>query len=141
MSHLTSITSHRRIALGVAALAALSLVPLAAQAWGRGGHRGPSPERAVERLTEELSLTADQQSQVKTIMEENFAKGAEMRQTHRKEMDALRDETHESLAAVLSPEQVQKFDQLREERRDHREHRQDCDRRPCRWGDGPDRKD
>ena len=141
MSRLTSTYSHHCVAAGIVALAVLSLVPLAAQAWGRGGHRGPSPERAVERLTDELSLSADQQAQVKALLEGTFAKREALRETHRQEMDALRDETHESLAAVLSPEQVQKFDQLREQRREHGEHRRDCDRRPCRWDDGSDQKD
>jgi len=137
MNRFTQILSRRRLTAGIIALAALSLVPLAAQAWGRGGHRGPSPDRAVERLTEDLALTADQQTQVKTILEESFAKGTEMREAHRQEMEALRDQTHESLAAVLTPEQVQKFDELRDERREHREHRRNCDRRPGCWEEGP----
>lgn len=116
----------------VLGLGMLSLVPVAAQAWGRGGRGHPSPDRAVERLTEELTLTADQQQQVKAILEQEFAKREELRATHRKEMDALRDETHKSLTDVLSPDQVQKLDQLREERRDRMEHWRDCGR-----GHGP----
>ena len=126
MDRNTTTKTRRLVTTGILGLAMLSLIPLSAQAWGRGG-RGPSPERAVERLTEELKLTAEQQEQVKKILEEGFVKRSEVRDAHRSEMETLRDETEAKLAGVLTAEQMKDLRQLREERRDQS---RDCDRRP-----------
>ncbi len=126
-------TGIRRAAVaGLLGLSVLALAPLAAQAWGRGD-RGPSPERAVERMTERLDLTAEQQEQVREVLDSSFAKGREAREAHRSEMETIRQETQDRLAAVLSPAQMEELGQMREERR---ERRRDCDRGPGRWGEG-----
>ncbi|MEW6487467.1 MAG: hypothetical protein AB1578_06085 [Thermodesulfobacteriota bacterium] len=125
----------RRTAIAAAlGLAVTSLVPLSAQAWGRGG-RGPSPEQAAQRLAGDLGLTPEQQGQVQEVLEETFARREELRKAHREEASVLRDQAHESLAAVLSPEQAAKLDELREGRRDRAERRGDCDGKPGRRGD------
>jgi len=129
----TTTTRIRRAAVaGLLGLTALALAPLTAQAWGRGD-RGPSPDRALERMTERLDLSAEQQGQVREILESSFAKGREAREAHRSEMETIRQETQDRLAGVLSPEQMAELGQLRAERQ---ERRRDCDRGPGRWGEG-----
>ena len=84
--------------------AGLSSVLLAAPA------AGDRHERGMERMTEALSLTTEQQEQIRQIHEEEGAK----------------------LDAVLTAEQREKADAMHEERRERmeerREHRDD---RPC----------
>jgi Spy/CpxP family protein refolding chaperone len=116
--------TRRLVFSGILGLAMMSLVPLSAQAWGRGG-RGPSPEKAVGRLTQELNLTAEQQAQVKQILEEGFAKRREARETYRSEMQTLRNETKAKLEGVLTADQVTKLHQLRDERKDRRRCREE----------------
>ncbi len=129
----TTTTRIRRAAVaGLLGLTALALAPLTAQAWGRGD-RGPSPDRALERMTERLDLSAEQQGQVREILESSFAKGREAREAHRSEMETIRQETQDRLAGVLSPEQMAELGQMRDERQ---ERRRDCDRGPGRWGEG-----
>lgn len=125
----------RHIAVAAAlGLAVTSLVPLSAQAWGRGGG-SPSPEQAAQRLAGDLDLTPEQRGQVQKVLEESFARREELRKAHREEAGALRDEARESLTAVLSAEQAAKLDELREARRDRAERRGDCDRKPGSRGD------
>ncbi|MGY6277857.1 hypothetical protein [Methylomonas sp. MgM2] len=66
-----------------------------------GHHRGDR----VERLAKELDLNADQ----KTKLEDIF------KQEHEK-FEALRQETHQQIQGVLTPEQMTKFEQLKKER-------------------------
>lgn len=64
-------------------------------------HRG---ER-IERLTQELGLSADQKAQLVTIF-----------QQHHEKLKALHDEQHKLLEGVLTKEQMAKYDTLRKER-------------------------
>jgi Spy/CpxP family protein refolding chaperone len=137
MKRITKTKTQRIAIAGILGLAMMSLVPVAAQAWNRGGHRDHSPERSVERLTDRLDLTADQQNQVKAILEQDFAKRTEMRKAHREQMETLREQTHKDLAAVLTPEQAEKLNQLQEERQERMEHRGEWGRRSNRCCNGP----
>lgn len=110
-------------------LAVTSLTPLSAQAWGRGG-QSPSPERAVQRLAWELGLTPEQQEQAQKILEESFARREELRKIHLEQANALWDQTHESLSAVLGPDQAAKLDALWEARREWQERRAGGDWEP-----------
>ncbi len=133
MNRITKSKTRRIVTTGILGLAMLSLIPLAAQAFGRGGRHQPDPDRTLARLTETLDLSTEQQEQVEAILEEGFAKRAEVREAHRSEMETLREQNHTSLAAALTPEQVEKLDQLREDRQERMKRRGDCDRRGGRW--------
>jgi len=137
MNRTTKSRTRHIVTTGILGLALLSLIPLTAQAFGRGGKHRPDPDRAVARLTEKLELTAEQQGRVKAILEDGFAKRAEVREAHRSEMETLREQTHDQLAAALTPEQASKLEQLREERRGRMERRGDCAQRPERRNGGP----
>lgn len=132
MTRFTKSKTRRALTTGLLGLALLGLIPLAAHAFGRGGKHQPDPDRALARLTEQLDLTAEQQVQARAILEEGFAKGAALQEARRQELEARKNQAHENLAAVLTPEQAAKLDQLRAERRERRQCRQDCDRRPGR---------
>ena len=85
-------------------------------------HKGPRGEN-LKHLTEKLSLTQDQQTKIKPIIEDE-----------KKSLDALRDDTtvakdakrakfteirkthREQIRALLTPEQLKKYDGLKEER-------------------------
>lgn len=73
---------------------------------------GGFAEKRVERLTKELSLNSEQKTQVETILNEQQQK-----------FKAVREETHASIKAVLTPEQATKFDALREKRQEMRKQR------------------
>lgn len=125
-----------RLAAVAAGLLALTLAGSVSAREGRG--RGPSPDRAVARLSERLSLTPAQQAEVKRVLESEAAERQKEREAHRTEREARRARTEEALGKVLSPEQREKLRALRDDRRgprggcrelrgDRREHR----------GDGP----
>lgn len=63
-------------------------------------------QKRVERMTQELNLNETQQQQIQAIMEQQRA-----------ELEALREQSKSKIAAVLTPEQQAKFDELREERK------------------------
>ena len=102
-----------------------------AQGEGPGGgmrHRGPiSPEEQLAHLTKSLSLSADQQAQVKPILE---ARRTEMMQLHQDssmshddkmtKMKALDDDSHSKIEAVLNDQQKAKFEKMRD--RQEQEH-------------------
>ena len=117
---------------GALALALAGLVALSAQARGpEWGKREPSPDRAAARMAERLGLSAEQKTQIQEILTEGHAKRTEIREEGRRKMESLRDETGKRLAGVLTPEQMARLRQFREERRDRR---RDCGPRH----EGPD---
>lgn len=123
----------RTIMAGALGLALVGLLALSAQARGPGrGGREFSPDRAAARMAERLDLKAEQQSQVRKILDESLAKRGEIREEGRKKMEALREETDKRLSGVLTPEQMTRLRALREERG---ERRGDCGMRPG----GPER--
>lgn len=108
-------TGTRFVAIVAAGLVGLTLAGAAAHARGGRG-REPSPDRAVARLTEKLSLTPEQQAQVKQILDAEFVKRQEVREAHRAERDAHRVRVEAELAKVLSADQMEKLRQLRDDR-------------------------
>lgn len=114
----------RAILAGALVLALAGFVALSAQARGtdRGG-REPSPDRLAARMAERLGLSAEQKARVQEILTQGVAKRTEIREEGRRKMASLREETEKSLSGVLTPEQMTKLRQFREERRDRR---RDC---------------
>ena len=90
--------------------------------WRRGGM---GPERELERLTHQLTLTADQQTGVKALLEQQAtqmkalhaqaqtqASGTETpetRQAGMTQMDQIRDETNTKISALLDDNQKKTF--------------------------------
>ncbi|GAB4249645.1 periplasmic heavy metal sensor [Deferrisoma sp.] len=114
------------LTLGAALL--LAAVP----AWAGGGRRGgpPDPDRQLTHLTRYLDLTEDQQAEVRKILEGAHQKRQEIwdkeegcRAEVRDEMEALREDTHERIATVLTDEQREAWKDLLEDFGPGRRHR------------------
>ena len=82
---------------------------------------GKGPEGAVERLTEKLGLTTEQQAQLKVLFDQRIADRKAMQenltQEQRENMrenarDGMRDQMHAQIKSVLTEEQLAKFDQM-----------------------------
>jgi len=84
----------------------------------------PMVGEMVQRLTEELELSADQASQVDAIFSDARAQHEAIENNYtlaqrdeaRQEMMAVRENVKQQLEAVLTPEQLKEFEQLRAER-------------------------
>jgi protein CpxP len=106
-----------------------------------GMHRGgPNPERQLQELTRVLSLSTDQQTQVKAILAEQRSRMEEMRQSsasddanaappNRQQMEAVRNETDSKINALLNDDQKPKYAAWQQQRKERMQHRG--------GGDGP----
>ncbi len=90
----------------LALLAALSLtLAPAIHAFEDGDNPdGGGPEKKIERLKEKLGLNDDQATKLKDLFEAEKVK-----------RDAARKESHDKIAAILTPEQTAKFDEIMKE--------------------------
>jgi HlyD family secretion protein len=81
-----------------------------------GGTGGPGGGQMKERLVKELSLDADQQTQLDGIfsaMREKFAGARDLPEAERgKAMERNRAEQREMISAVLRPEQKKRYDEI-----------------------------
>jgi Spy/CpxP family protein refolding chaperone len=94
----------------------------------QGGRRGPGPDPAkmLETMSERLDLTPDQEEKIKTIFEEQAEKMREMRDSGKQgnersamfeKMTKIREESDKKIAEVLTPEQLDEYKKMQEERR------------------------
>lgn len=84
-----------------------------------GGPRGGGPGRRMEMLQRDLNLSADQTAQVKAILEAERTKAEALRSNsslapddRRTQMMSLRKDTDAKIRALLTPDQVTKFDAM-----------------------------
>ena len=114
--------------------------PQAGPPQGQMRGRGPNAERELGQLTEALSLTPEQQTQVKALLTEQSSKMQQLRKTgdasdatnqggppNREQMDAVRNDTDAKITALLNDDQKTKFAAWQQQRKERMEHR----------GDGP----
>lgn len=110
--------------------------PPPGQMHGRGGN----PERELQQLTQVLSLTADQQTQVKTLLAEQREKMEALRKPasggdassqaappSREQMVAIRQDTDAKITALLNDDQKPKFAAWQQQRKEAMEHRRGPD--------------
>ncbi len=74
----------------------------------------------VEDMQERLGLTAEQAVEVEKILSDTRAQLMELRKQSEPKFDELRKRTDERLQQVLTPEQWQQFQSLKNEMRDRR---------------------
>jgi Spy/CpxP family protein refolding chaperone len=94
------------------------------QAGGRGHGRGMmDPNRQLEHLTNELSLSADQQSQIKPILVDREQKMQALwqnqslsREDRRSQMMAIRQDADAKIQGALNDQQKQKYQAMQAER-------------------------
>jgi hypothetical protein len=81
-----------------------------------GGPLGMPPE-AAGRLANELQLDDAQRAQLRTVMEEHRPKFEQVHREARERFDAQQRELRAAIRALLRPDQVQRFDQFMNGRR------------------------
>lgn len=85
---------------------------------GKGHHEEFSVDKKLERMTKDLSLTPEQQSSIRTILEE---KKSRMDALH-EQMKTIKDETHQKIQGVLNDEQKAKFESMKKDKGAHKSH-------------------
>jgi len=104
---------------------------------GQMRQRGFNPDREVQQLTRVLSLTADQQTQVKSLLVEQRQKMEALRKSgssddassqaappSREQMEAIRNDTDTKITALLNDDQKAKFAAWQQERKERMQQRQ-----------------
>jgi Spy/CpxP family protein refolding chaperone len=78
------------------------------------GHLALVPTHAeiLQQMTEQLSLTSDQQKQVNAISDQIHARLRTLQDQMRPQADAIRSEGRQKIRALLTPEQQPKFDEF-----------------------------
>lgn len=86
-------------------------------------HHKMTPERQLKHLTRTLNLTADQQAQLKPILQERDQKMRAIWKQHSQDRSQMREQmmtegktSRAQIEAVLNPDQKQKFDQMLHQR-------------------------
>jgi Spy/CpxP family protein refolding chaperone len=94
------------------------------------GHRRMDPEHQLKHMTKQLDLSADQQSQIKPILESRQEQMQSVwqdqtlsRQDRRQKMMAIQQDTTGKIEAVLNDTQKQKYEAMQAKMREHRMHR------------------
>lgn len=77
--------------------------------------------KRLEKMAQQLDLNDEQKSQVAQIMKAQGAKRKAMMEAHKAQRDAMQADMRSQLSGVLTPEQMQKLDNMREERDELRE--------------------
>jgi Spy/CpxP family protein refolding chaperone len=86
--------------------------------WVRGG--GPGREDRFEQLSNRLQLNADQKTKVQQILGDTREQLRALRKESEPRVTEIRKKTDERLQQVLTPDQWQRFQQMRDETRDKR---------------------
>ena len=96
-----------------------------------GGMHGPmSPDKELAHMTKQLSLTSDQQSQIKPILEDRQSQMMQMhqdssmsREDKMTKMKSLDDSSNSKVEAVLTDQQKPKYEKMIANRQQHMEQR------------------
>ncbi len=91
------------------------------------GHRMPmSPDQQLQRMTQTLNLTEDQQQKIKPILENQSTQmqGLHQDTTMSREdkmakMQQIRQGTNEQINGILNPDQQKKWEQMQSRRMEH----------------------
>ena len=120
-----------RLLIVAFALSALSF-PVLAQGTpggetGSRHHRGmPSVDEHVQHMTQALNLSADQQTKVKAIFEDQQKQMESLKQDtslsqqdRRAKFQQIHEATHQKIRDVLNEDQKAKFDQMKAQHKEH----------------------
>jgi Spy/CpxP family protein refolding chaperone len=81
----------------------------------------PPPEAMLDHLDTRLGLSMLQRKQIAAILDESHRRSEEIRREVRSRLEKQIEETHEKIAALLTPEQRATFELLQKEQRSHAE--------------------
>ena len=70
----------------------------------------------MERITKKLELSEEQAVQVKSI----FDSKKDQHDAIRQQLEALHQETNSEIANILTPEQLEKFNQFKDKKKDRK---------------------
>jgi len=98
--------------------AAGALALNAYRGWARG--RGATPEDRFEQLSKRLQLNSDQKTKVQQILGETRDQLRAVRKDSEPRVNDIRQQTDQRLQQVLTPDQWQRFQQMRNEMRARR---------------------
>jgi len=116
------------LTLGMAGSAAIAQDQSAPppQQGGQWGHRGMDPDAQLKHMTKALDLTADQQTQIKPILE---SQQQQMMALHEDQsmsrddrfakMKAIHEDSRGKIEAVLNDTQKQKYEAMQERMQEH----------------------
>jgi Spy/CpxP family protein refolding chaperone len=86
---------------------------------GAAGRQMPTSAQRLQRMTDALNLTSDQQEKIKPILDSESQQMQQLRsdsslsqQDRRSKMMQIRQGSHDQIKAILTPDQLQKFDQM-----------------------------
>jgi len=123
MNNITRNKWHVRLAAFVIfalGFAAGALALSAYRGWTRAERRERAGGRGFERILERLDLTDEQRAQVRQILGDARAELDAMRRESEPRFAEVRRRSDERLRQVLTPEQWQQFQKLKEEMRGRR---------------------
>lgn len=93
---------------------------------GRGGPM--SPDQELQRLTQALSLTEDQQKQIRTILEDRqhemqslFSDSSTSREDKMSKARSIREDSNKKIREALNDDQKPKFEELQKQMRERME--------------------
>ncbi len=127
------LVSHKNLLRSLAAFmlitaAALLTQPVSAQAGDLSGS-WTSPEQMMSLLNERLRLTEEQETRVKSLIDETFKKRSEIIKNGgrdgKSEKSALRElqwSTDMQIGQILTDDQMKEYQELREEESEHPQH-------------------
>jgi Spy/CpxP family protein refolding chaperone len=84
-------------------------------------HHGGQP--SIDQLVRELDLTSTQKTQVQQILDGERAEREQLQSSgedRRQQMQELQSDLITKLSAVLTPDQLQRFEQIEQQQRHHR---------------------
>ena len=97
--------------LGVA-IGAFGAYALRERVWGARQEQHHDHDRIVRQLTQDLGLSADQQKQLQAIIEDTRSKYHALYEPLRPQQEQIRQQGREKIRAILTPEQVPKFEEF-----------------------------
>jgi len=80
----------------------------------RGERPGPPPRFAMQTMAEALDLTPEQREQIQAIHRESRRTAEEIRHEMRPRLEDHIEQTRERMIAVLTPEQQERFEEMRD---------------------------
>lgn len=84
---------------------------------------GMNPERRLERMTTMLNLDSKQQEQLKAIFAEEAKSRENQKEFSREQMMAERKKSNDKIKAILTPEQLKKWESEQEKMRERMQQR------------------
>jgi Spy/CpxP family protein refolding chaperone len=101
--------------------------PSASPAVGPGGHGGHHHGERLEHLSEALGLTDAQKEQIKPILKSEFEQMKALKddtttdkEQKKEKFRSIRKASDEQIKAILTPEQVEKWKEMRKEHREEK---------------------